>query len=152
VWRERAEETGVDQAIIDGNKASFDRIMALIGGRSDDELRTPMNDGWTVAAVLAHIAFWDRRVSRLLDRWVRDGVSPSPYDADAVNDAMKPAWLLIPPADARAEFVAAAKEADDYVATIDAEFLERINAAQSVAVNRARHRDTHYVDLAPLFT
>ncbi|MGH2558661.1 MAG: DinB family protein, partial [Thermomicrobiales bacterium] len=87
----------MDQSIIDGNAVAQKRLRALVGQLSDDDLRRDIGDGWTVAAALAHVAFWDRRAVVLLERWERDGVSPSPADVDAINDAMLPQWRAIPP-------------------------------------------------------
>lgn len=44
---------------------------------SDEELRRPTPYGGTVAGLLAHLAFWERRVTVLLRRWQAGGVDDS---------------------------------------------------------------------------
>ena len=60
-------------------------------GLNEDELRAPVNDHWTVAAVLGHIAFWDARVLALAAKMERGApFAPSdaePEDVDWINDA-----------------------------------------------------------------
>ncbi|MBK9601461.1 MAG: maleylpyruvate isomerase N-terminal domain-containing protein [Anaerolineales bacterium] len=43
------------------NNASREKMRKLIEGMSDEELALPAVAGWTVAATLAHVAFWDFR-------------------------------------------------------------------------------------------
>lgn len=50
---------------------------------------------WTVATLLAHLAFWDQRVLALLRRWKEKGVDLSPIDADAVNETLRPLCLAL---------------------------------------------------------
>jgi uncharacterized damage-inducible protein DinB len=133
----------VDKEVIAENQASQKRLRSFIEQSSADDLRRQMSDGWTVAAYLAHIAFFDRRAARLIERWSKDGVSPSPLDVHAVNDAMKPAWLLLDPADASAEAIAAAEEADAAVAGLSGELLQSIVSQQAVKLNRSEHRYQH---------
>jgi hypothetical protein len=44
------------------------RLQVLVARLDDAELAYPLGDEWTVAAVLAHLAFWDRRAAILLAR------------------------------------------------------------------------------------
>jgi hypothetical protein len=106
-------------------------------------LARPISNGWTVAAVLAHLAFWDRRAARLLDRWARTGVHPSPADADALNDALLPQWRLLPPRAAAEEALAAAEEVDAKIAALSAEMARDVAEAHSIAIARSEHRDEH---------
>ncbi len=133
----------MDRTYIAVNKTALERLRGFIAGAGEDLLRRPMSDGWTVSAYLAHMAFFDRRVSRILDRINRDGLSPSPYDVHILNDAMKPAWLLLSPADAAAEALAAAEEADAAVERISDEMLTAIIAEKILSVDRAHHRNNH---------
>lgn len=125
------------------NQASLDRLRQFIANSSDNDLRRPMPDGWTVAAYLAHLAFFDRRAARLIERWGRDGIGPSPMDAHALNDAMKPALLLLAPSDAAAEAIAAAEEANAAVANLRDDLLDAILAGQAIKLDRSEHRNYH---------
>lgn len=44
----------VDRSYVDVNRVALDRLRAFVEKASDDDLEHPMNDGWTVATVLAH--------------------------------------------------------------------------------------------------
>ena len=82
------------------NNTERERLISLIARLSDDDLARPMPAGWTVAAVLAHIGFWDARAIFLLDKW--QTVQPSkadwePEDIQWINDAAKPLCLALPP-------------------------------------------------------
>jgi hypothetical protein len=48
------------------NLISFARQLSAV------DLRTPMPAGWTVSAVLAHLAFWDLRALTLIQKWQKD--------------------------------------------------------------------------------
>jgi Mycothiol maleylpyruvate isomerase N-terminal domain len=89
----------IDRSYVDANRASLDRMRAFVERASDDDLRTVMPAGWTVGAVLGHLAFWDERVSVILDM-LEGGVKPSPYDEEAVdwiNDTAKRFLLAMEP-------------------------------------------------------
>jgi Mycothiol maleylpyruvate isomerase N-terminal domain len=105
----------VDRSFVDLNRQALDRMRAFVEGASDDDLRTEMPAGWTVGAVLGHLAFWDERVTVILDM-LEQGVKPSPYDEEAVdwiNDTAK-RFLLAMESGALAEMsleIAAATDA-----------------------------------------
>ena len=89
----------MDRSYIAENEAERERLKGLLQRLSDEELSRPMPAGWTVAAVLAHMAFWDARALSLMDKWAR-GVVPSaadyePEDIDWINDASKPLCLAL---------------------------------------------------------
>jgi hypothetical protein len=89
----------IDRSYIDANRASLDRMRSFVVGATDEDLRTPMPAGWTVGAVLGHLAFWDERVTVILDMLER-GAKPSPYDEQAVdwiNDTSKRFLLAMDP-------------------------------------------------------
>ena len=74
----------MDRSYVAENERERRRLHELVERLSDEELAHPMGDGWTVAAVLVHAAFWDYRiVSWLVDKfkgtsgidmWCRAGV------------------------------------------------------------------------------
>ena len=68
----------VDRSYVAENDAARERLRALVGRLSDGDLGRPMDAGWTVAGVLAHVAFWDQRIVVLLDEWERKGPSSTP--------------------------------------------------------------------------
>jgi hypothetical protein len=137
----------VDRGYVAENDTERARLEALVKGLSDADLQRPMAGGWTVAAVLAHLAFWDQRAFILLDRWQRDGTTPpadNEADVDWINDAAKPMFLILPPRKAAELAVAVAEAADRKAASLPDELVRR-NASAGTPVNlvRATHRREH---------
>jgi hypothetical protein len=141
-----------DRAHVAENDAERARLRSLVARLGDDELARPMPGGWTVAAVFAHIGFWDARAIALLDKWGR-GVAPStadyePEDVDWLNDATKPLCLALPPRDAAQLALRLAEEADGKVAALSDELLAKIRAAGTpFDLSRANHRREHLDDI-----
>ncbi len=141
-----------DRSYVAKNEAQSTRMRDLVESMSDEELAEPMEAGWTVAGVLAHLAFWDQRVTTLVDRWGSDGTgtapdSPGSYDEEAVdwiNDAAKPLILALPPRIAAQVAVDVAAAADARVAALSDELLA-INERTGLYINplRADHRQEH---------
>src|SRR5512138_280746 len=71
------------------NAESRQRLQALISGLSAEDLARTTDYGWTVAALLAHLAFWDHRMSNILKRWQTEGLDPSEIDSGVVNDSLR---------------------------------------------------------------
>ena len=143
----------VDRSYIARNDAERARLRALVGRLSDTDLARPMPAGWTVAAVLAHLAFWDQRIVFLLDQWqrAREGTPPpleSASDVDWINDAAKPMFLALAPRRAAELALAIAEEVDRRVQVLPDDWVAR-NAAAGSPVNlvRAEHRGQHLAEI-----
>jgi hypothetical protein len=122
------------------------RLEALVERVSDAELAQPLGAGWTVASVLAHLAFWDRRATILLEKWHRGGAPSSAdiVDIDTINDAARPQWVLLPPRRAAEDAVVCADAADRAVRAATPELLQQIAAAGGpLHTIRALHRTEH---------
>ena len=136
-----------DRSYVALNDASRKRLEALVRRCSDADLAKPMPAGWTVAAVLAHVAFWDERVTLLAERWERQGLAPAPLieaDVDWVNDAPKPMYLAVPPRRAAELALAAAETVDRKVAALSDEMIARnVSAGSPLNLLRAEHRREH---------
>jgi hypothetical protein len=136
-----------DRSYVTKNREQFERLRALVDKLSDQELARPMEAGWTVAAVLAHLAFWDYRIVTLLDRWKGSGTPPSSIDeshVDWINDAGKPLCLALPPRVAARTAVEAALAADERVAALtEAQLEANAKAGSPISVLRAEHRREH---------
>ena len=131
-----------------------ERLRRLVRRLSDADLARPMPGGWTVAAVLAHAAYWDARAIYWLDTWAR-GVAPTPYEhenVEAVNDAAKPLCLALPPRIAADLALRLAEEADGKVKALSDEMLAKIRATGGPPFNlsRAIHRKEHLDDIEQL--
>ncbi len=138
---------GVDRGYVARNDTERTRLKSLVAGMSDARLGHAMPAGWTVAGVLAHLAFWDQRVLALLERWERGGAPPPPSnaaDVDWINEAAKPLILALPPRRAAEIALAVAEAVDRKLETLPDDLVER-NAAAGSPLNfvRADHRRQH---------
>jgi len=125
------------------------RLRALVDRLSDGELARPLDAGWTVAGVLAHLAFWDQRALILIERWEKEGPRAVPRsiegaDVDWINDSAKALCLALPPRAAARLAVAVADAVDRRVEMLSAELIAA-NAAAGGPINllRAEHRREH---------
>jgi hypothetical protein len=130
----------MDRSYIDRNRSSSEALRAKAAELSDEDLAKDLGEGWTAAVHFAHMAFWDRRASVLIDRWQRQGVGASSSDQDANNAAMLPQWKLLDPRQAVEDAVSAAEEADQSIAVLSDEQLTAILEAKSLRLDRSRHR------------
>ena len=140
-----------DRSYVAENDAERERLRSLVTRLSDKELSGPMPAGWTVAAVLAHIGFWDARAIYFLDKWGPNG-EPSTYepeDTDAVNNSAKPLCLALPPRDAAQLALQLAEESDRKVKALSDAMLAKIRARGGPPFNlsRAIHRKEHLDDI-----
>jgi hypothetical protein len=101
----------LDRSFFENNRRSTER-MRSIANLSDENLQTRVGPHWTVAIVLAHLAFWDRRVLYVLDMTERDGKLFVPEIDIFVNDLSLPLWAAIPPRDAARIAIETAEETD----------------------------------------
>lgn len=116
----------VDRSFVEANRASLDRMRTFVDAATDDDLRTEMPAGWTVSAVLGHLAFWDQRVQVVLDM-VEEGVKPPPYDegsVDWINDTAKRFLLAMEPRALARLAVDIATRTDERVANLSDELLD----------------------------
>jgi hypothetical protein len=128
------------------NTAQRERLIALAARLTDEDLLRPLDHGWTVAAALVHLAFWDRSRWGTLRRWLENGEFPSSLGTspDPINDAVYVLSQAIPPR-------AAPKLAMDAAETVDS-LVEQLTPDQVAAlesaglgrmVNRSLHRREH---------
>ena len=137
------------------NAQSRRRLETLLGGLSDEDLARSTDYGWTVAALLAHLAFWDQRMIVILRRWLEEGFDPSPIDSAAVNDSLRVICHALEPRTAMelclsyAEAVDA--EFDALTADITRQLEEHAAATETqFRMNRSLHRNAHLNDIEAL--
>jgi hypothetical protein len=135
------------------NARERQRLAALVARLSDTDLARPMPAGWTVASVLAHLAFWDQRALDLLDAWERGGVAAAPRRLDEagvdwINDASKPLFNALAPRRAAEVTLAIAEAVDRKVAGLSDALVEANRAAgHPVNLLRAEHRREHLEEI-----
>jgi phage shock protein C len=142
-----ADDVLADRSWAAENRTERERLRALVARLGEDDLRRPMSGGWTVAAVLAHLAFWDQRILVLLQQWDRTGRLPrsmNDADVDWINDAGKPLCLALAPRDAARLAVTAADAVDAAVEALpDDRLVTNASAGRPLNLRRAEHRREH---------
>jgi DinB superfamily len=140
-----------DRSYVDQNTRERERLRALVERLDEDELRIPVNEHWTVAAVMGHIAFWDARVLSLADKLEREvPFSPSdtePEDVDWINDASRPLIHAIPPLEVARLALRIAEETDARVASLPVDRLWPRQPDSPLYALRASHRGEHLDDV-----
>ena len=137
------------------NSDSRRKLTALVHRLTDAELARTTEYGWTVAALLAHLAFWDHRMSVILKRWQTEGLDPSAIDSAAVNDALKVICHALEPRTAAELAISAAEKIDTELDLLSAEFVQQIEAHAEATgtqfrMNRSLHRESHINDIEAL--
>src|SRR4029453_13309626 len=88
-----------DRSYVAENDRERRRLEAPLGKPDAGAPGRAMPAGWTVAAVLAHLALWDQRIV-LLSEQLKRGASVPQIDGGSVewiNDSAKPMQLALPP-------------------------------------------------------
>jgi hypothetical protein len=137
------------------NAQSRRRLEILVRGLSDEDLARSTDYGWTVASLLAHLAFWDQRVLVILKRWQTEGFDPSPIDAMAVNDSLKVICHALDPRTAIELCLSAAQTVDSELETLTPEIVKQMEEHAAATdtqfrMNRSLHRDGHLNDIEAL--
>jgi hypothetical protein len=137
------------------NQDSRFRLETLVRGLSDEDLARSTDYGWTVAGLLAHLAFWDQRMSVILRRWQEQGLDESPIDSGAVNDALREICQALAPHTAAGLAVSAAQKIDAELDELSADRVAEIEAHAAATftqfrMNRSLHRESHLKDIEAL--
>jgi hypothetical protein len=127
------------------NRAARERLDALIARVGERDVA--LDDGWTAAALLAHLAFWDRLATARLQRHLREGEPPI-LAPDGVTDLTNAAgmrqWKETPPRAAGAQAREAAAEIDRLIETLPTEKLDGLKALdRPFLIDRSQHRKEH---------
>ena len=140
-----------DRPYIEENDRERQRLRSLVERLTDQELQRSVNEHWTVAGVLGHIAFWDGR-NLALGRKLQRGepFTPSddePEDVDWINDATRPLIHAIPPSHLAQLALAIAGETDDLMASLPPDRLYPADPDSPITALRATHRGEHLDDV-----
>jgi hypothetical protein len=140
-----------DRSYIEENAGSLERMRSIVDDLTDNELRRPVNEYWTVAGVLGHIAFWDARILALCDKLDRGlpfaDSDTEPEDVDWINDASRALIHAVPPGESARLALQIAEDADARVATLPLDRLWPQNPDSPLYAVRASHRGEHLDDI-----
>jgi hypothetical protein len=102
---------GPDRDHLARNAAGLRQLLAAARGVGAGRHPARLEDGWTAAALICHLAFWDRFVIARWDQYDRDGTLLELPEAhqDLVNAAALPLWSAVAPETAAAEATGAAR-------------------------------------------
>ena len=137
------------------NAESYQRLKSLAHRLTDTDLALSTEYGWTVAALLAHLAFWDQRVLVILRRWKEEGFDPSPIDSGAVNDSLKVICHALEPRRAVDLCLVSAEGVDAELEKLSPELVKQIEEHAEATetqfrMNRSLHRNGHLNDIDAL--
>lgn len=137
------------------NAESYQRLKSLVHRLTDTDLALSTDYGWTVAALLAHLAFWDQRMVVILNRWKENGLDESPIDSMAVNDSLKMICEALEPRTAADLSLIAAERIDAELDKLTADFVKQIEehieaTGTQFRMNRGLHRNGHLDDIEAL--
>lgn len=128
------------------NEASRQRLAGLVASLEAADLAKDTGEGWTVAMVLGHVAFWDRWQ---LARWKTVGegsVADSVVRqvSGLINDANEGILRAVPAADAGPLALTTTTELDAFIAALPDSMVEVAQAAgRTRMLDRAHHRLDH---------
>ena len=129
------------------NGRELARMRALVLRLSDQQLRAMVNEYWSVAGVLGHIAFWDGRAlyfaGKLQRREPLAASENEPEDVDWINDSSRPLIHAISPRALAELAVSIAEETDELVASLPDELLAGLDETSPLNPARADHRAEH---------
>ena len=137
------------------NAESYQRLKSIVHRLTDTDLALSTDYGWTIAALLAHLAFWDQRVLVILRRWQADGFDESPIDSAAVNDSLKVICQALEPRTAIELCLVSAEAVDHELDSLSDDLVkqieEHIEATETqFRMNRSLHRSGHLDDIEAL--
>jgi hypothetical protein len=136
----------MERSYVANNARELERMRALVSRLSDEDLGSMVNEHWTVAGVLGHVAFWDGCALYLARKLQRDGAlkpSAESGDVDWINDSTRPLIQAIAPRQAAEVALRIAEETDGLVASLSPELIATIDDTSPLNLVRAEHRGEH---------
>ncbi len=137
----------MDQSYRQRNDAERARLTRLVESLRDDELARKVRDGWTVAAMLAHLAFWDRMRLTGWELEETGGEAERHFSTDVEQDMINSAgfaqWLALPPREAARQAVEAAEAVDRKIASLPVDRLDAYIKGGGEHEHRMADRSVH---------
>jgi hypothetical protein len=138
--------TADDRSYIAANTEQRERLRALVQRLDEDALTTQVNEYWTVAGVLGHIAYWDIRVLVLAEKiergepWAAGDAEP---EGDWLNDSTRPLIHAIAPKEAARLALSIAEQTDALVAKLPLDRMYPRDPTSPIFAGRGEHRGEH---------
>jgi hypothetical protein len=131
------------------NDESRARLRALVERLDRAQLTQSPMQGWSVSALLAHLAFWDRfNVQRWRSRLAGTQLPALDVLDDLINESALPGWNALPPEVAPRDVLASAEEGDAFVAGLTPEITSRwLEEGRPRSFYRSEHRREHLDDI-----
>jgi hypothetical protein len=135
-----------DRSYIGENDRERERLRSLVESLDDEALTSQVNEYWTVAGVLGHIAYWDIRVMVLAEKidrgepWAAGDAEP---DGDWLNDSTRPLIHAIAPREAARFALRIAEETDALVAKLPLDKMWPGDQDSPIYAGRWEHRAEH---------
>lgn len=137
----------MDRSFIVQNDSERERLTVLVARLCDADLGRSLGEGWTVAASLAHLAFWDRFVLARWDQALRDELAVPSLDdrlTEMVNAAGLGGWRAVPGRQAARLAVDAAEALDRAIERLPVEAVRTArDRGQHRLLDRSEHRRVH---------
>lgn len=132
---------------VEQNDRERARMRAIVARLGDEGLRRHVNEEWTAAGILGHIAFWDARALILGQKLERgEPFSPAdeePEDVDWINDATRPLIHAVDPGVMADLAIRLAEETDAKMASLPPNRMWPLDDRSPVNPLRATHRGEH---------
>ena len=135
-----------ERSYVEANTRQRDRLRTLVDRLDDGSLSAPVNESWTVAGVLGHLAYWDSRfivLAEKIDRgepWAPGDAEP---DGDWLNDSTRPIIHAIGPREAAQLALRLAEQADALAARLPMDRLWPGDPDSPISPARSEHRGEH---------
>jgi hypothetical protein len=143
----------MDRPFVAENAKERERLRSLVKRLTDEELKLPLGNGWTIAVALAHLSFWDQRILFVMRKWKKSGVEPSSIDIDVTNDSLLSQWVTIPPRKAANLAISSAEAIDRELEEASSDFIAEIEGlGEKFRLYRSIHRKLHLDEIEELLS
>ena len=141
----------MDPEVVRKNAESRDRLLALVEHLDEQTLQRQVDEEWTVAALLAHVAFWDQICAVRWDAYDNGGSLADVPDTliEFINAANLPTWRALSGRAAVDVLRQAMDETDARIARLPDVAVQAANSGGfSYMLDRTGHREEHAAQIA----
>jgi hypothetical protein len=139
----------MDQSFVQANQRSRDRLVTLIEDLDERALQQKVNEEWTIAAGLAHVAFWDQMSLARWDAYDAGGSLEDVPDQiiELVNAANLPTWRALPERTTVDMVIQAMDVLNERIARLPEAAQRDATRGFRYMLDRTRHRDEHAAEI-----